>query len=86
MHFDTIPHATRMAVVAERISDGALPHLIQMWLKARVMEVDKAGMKRNMGGGKGHRKGTPQGGVISPLLANLYLHILDRVWERRHFH
>ena len=71
-----------MAVVAERICDGAMLHLIQMWLKAPIMEVDKDGTKRNIGGGKGNRKGTPQGGVISPLLANLYLHILDRIWER----
>ena len=82
-YFDTIPHANLMAVVAERICDGALLHLIQMWLKAPVLEVDKDGTKRNIGGGKGNCKGTPQGGVISPLLANLYLHILDRIWERR---
>jgi RNA-directed DNA polymerase len=82
-YFDTIPHANLMATVAERICDGAILHLIQMWLKAPIMEVDKDGTKRNIGGGKGNRKGTPQGGVISPLLANLYLHILDRIWERR---
>jgi len=82
-YFDTIPHANLMAVVAERICDGAILHLIQMWLKASVMEVDRDCKKRNIGGGKGNRKGTPQGGVISPLLANLYLHILDRIWERR---
>jgi group II intron reverse transcriptase/maturase len=82
-YFDTIPHANLLAVVAERISDGAILHLIKMWLKAPVMEVDNDGTKRNIGGGKGNRKGTPQGGVVSPLLANLYLHILDRIWERR---
>jgi RNA-directed DNA polymerase len=82
-YFDTIPHAKLMAVVAERICDGAILHLIQMWLKAPVMEEDEDGVKRNIGGGKGIRKGTPQGGVISPLLANLYLHILDRIWDRR---
>lgn len=82
-YFDTIPHANLMAVIAERICDGAIMHLIQMWLKASVIEVDKDGTKRNVGGGKGNRKGTPQGGVISPLLANLYLHLLDRIWERR---
>jgi len=82
-YFDTIPHANLLAVVAERISDGAILRLIKMWLKASVMEVDKDGTKRNVGGGKGNRKGTPQGGVVSPLLANLYLHILDRIWERR---
>jgi group II intron reverse transcriptase/maturase len=81
-YFDTIPHANLMAVVAERICDGAILRLLQMWLKAPVMEMDKDGTKRNIGGGKGNRKGTPQGGVISPLLANLYLHILDRIWER----
>lgn len=82
-YFDTIPHANLLAVVAERISDGAILRLIQLWLKAPVMEEGKDGKKRNVGGGKGNRKGTPQGGVISPLLANLYLHILDRIWERR---
>ena len=82
-YFDTIPHAKLMTMVAERICDGALLHLIQMWLKAPVMEVDKEGTKRNIGGGKGNRKGTPQGGVISPLLSNLFLHLLDRLWEKR---
>ena len=82
-YFDTIPHSKLMTMVAERISDGAILHLIQMWLKAPVMEEDKDGTKRNIGGGKGSRKGTPQGGVISPLLANLYLHLLDRIWDRR---
>ena len=82
-YFDSIPHAKLMIMVAERICDGALLRLIQMWLKAPVMEVDEDGTKRNIGGGKCNRKGTPQGGVISPLLSNLYLHLLDRVWERR---
>lgn len=81
-YFDTIPHSNLMAVVAERICDGEMLRLVQMWLKAPVMEQDKDGTKRNIGGGKGNRTGTPQGGVISPLLANLYLHILDRIWER----
>ena len=48
-YFDTIPHANLMATVAERISDGAVLHLIQMWLKAPVMEEDKDGTKRNIG-------------------------------------
>ena len=82
-YFDTIPHSKLLAVVAERISDGEILHIIKMWLKAPIMEVGKDGKKCNIGGGKGNRKGTPQGGVISPLLANLYLHILDRIWERR---
>jgi retron-type reverse transcriptase len=81
-YFDTIPHANLMATVAERICDGEILRLIQMWLKVPIMEMDKDGTKRNIGGGKGNRKGTPQGGVISPLSSNLYLHILDRIWER----
>lgn len=72
-----------MAMVAERICDGALLHLIQRWLKAPVMGVDQDGTKRNTGGGKGNRKGTPRGGVISPLLSNLFLHLVDRIWQRR---
>lgn len=82
-YFDTIPHAKLMVMVAERISDGSMLHLIKMWLRAPVMEEDKDGTKRHVGGGKGNRKGTPQGGVISPLLSNLYLHLVDRIWERR---
>ena len=84
-YFDNIPHAKLMAVVAERICDGAVLRLIQMWLKAPVVEEDKDGTKRTIGGGKDGGKGTPQGGVISPLLANLYLHLLDRIWERRQY-
>ena len=83
-YFDSIPHAKLMAVVAERIVDGSLLALIQQWLKAPVVEEAK-GVRKNVGGGKANRKGTPQGGVISPLLANCYLHILDRIWQRRHF-
>ena len=82
-YFDTIPHANLLAVVAERISDGEILRLLKMWLKAPIVEVGKDGRKRNVGGGKGNRNGTPQGGVISPLLSNLYLHILDRIWARR---
>jgi group II intron reverse transcriptase/maturase len=81
-YFDTIPHSNLMVTVAERICDGEILRLIQMWLKAPIMEMDKDGKKRHIGGGKANRKGTPQGGVISPLLSNLYLHILDRIWER----
>ncbi len=81
-YFDSIPHAKLMAVVAERIVDGAVLHIIKGWLKAPVIGEDKDGTKKNVGGGKGNRRGTPQGGVISPLLANCYLHLLDRIWER----
>jgi len=82
-YFDTIPHAKLLAVVAERICDGGILWLIKQWLKAAIVEEGKDGKLRTTGGGKGNRLGTPQGGVISPLLANLYLHLLDRIWERR---
>lgn len=81
-YFDTIPHAKLLAVVAERLCDGAVLALIKQWLKAPVVEEDDDGTRRTSGGGKGNRRGTPQGGVISPLLSNLYLHLLDRIWER----
>ncbi len=83
-YFDSIPHAKLMAVVAERIVDGGILALIKQWLKAPVIGEDDRGVKKTVGGGKANRKGTPQGGVISPLLANCYLHILDRIWQRRH--
>jgi len=82
--FDSIPHANLMAVVAERIVDGGILHLITQWLKAPVIGEDEHGVKRTVGGGKANRNGTPQGGVLSPLLANCYLHVLDRTWQRRH--
>jgi RNA-directed DNA polymerase len=83
-YFDSIPHAKLMAVVAERIVDGGILHLIKQWLKAPVIGENDNGVKKTVGGGKASRKGTPQGGVISPLLANCYLHILDRIWQRHH--
>jgi len=84
-YFDTILHSNLLKMLAERIADGAILHIIKMWLKAPVVQVDKDGSKRNIGGGKKTQMGTPQGGVISPLLANLYLHILDRIWDRHGF-
>ena len=83
-YFDSIPHAKLLAVVAERIVDGAILHIIRMWLKAPVVGEDGDGTRRNIGGGKANTQGTPQGGVISPLLANLYLHLLDRLWKRQY--
>ncbi|MDT8317356.1 MAG: group II intron reverse transcriptase/maturase [bacterium] len=83
-YFDTIPHDKLLKVVAERILDGEILRLVKMWLKATVVEEGRDGKNRNVGGGKGNRKGTPQGGVISPLLSNIYLHLLDRTWVRRH--
>jgi RNA-directed DNA polymerase len=72
-YFDTIPHDKLLIVVAKRISDRKVIHLIKMWLKSPVHEDGK------ISGGKKNKVGTPQGGVISPLLANIYLHLLDRL-------
>ena len=83
-YFDSIPHAKLLAVVAERVVDGGILRLIKQWLKAPVIGEDGNGVKKTVGGGKANSKGTPQGGVISPLLSNCYLHILDRIWQRRH--
>ena len=69
-------------MVAERIVDGAILHVIKLWLKAPVIGEDADGTRKYVGGGKASSKGTPQGGVISPLLSNCYLHLLDRIWDR----
>ena len=81
-YFDSIPHAKLMATVAERVVDGAVLALIKQWLKAPVMGDNDNGKSACVGGGKGNRRGTPQGGVISPLLSNIYLHLMDRIWQR----
>jgi RNA-directed DNA polymerase len=80
-YFDTIPHAELMTSLACRISDRHVLHLLKMWLTAPVEETDETGGKRTTGG-KGNRKGTPQGGVISPLLANLYFNRLLKYWRK----
>ncbi len=72
-YFDTIPHVPLMKSVTRRISDARMLHLIKMWLKAPVEEIDRSG-RHHMSGGKKSKCGTPQGGVLSPLLANLYMH------------
>ena len=72
-YFDTIPHQQLLRQVARRVSDGAILKLIKAWLRAPIMEEEEGG-RRKM---KANACGTPQGGVISPLLANIYLHPLD---------
>jgi RNA-directed DNA polymerase len=81
-YFDSIPHSKLLDVVAERIVDSAILHVIKLWLKAPIIGEDKDGTRKNVGGGKANSRGTPQGGVISPLLSNCYLHVLDRIWEK----
>ena len=78
LSFDTIPHAELLNSVARRIVDRRMLHLIKMWLTAPVMQRDKDGNWRNTGK---NQKGTPQGGVISPLLANLYMNRFLKYWR-----
>lgn len=75
-YFDSIPHDKLLACLRMRIVDGSVLRLIQQWLEAPVVEPGGKGKSQTV---KRNDKGTPQGGVISPLLANLYLHWFEVV-------
>ena len=79
-YFDTIPHCELIQCVARRIVDRNVLHLIKMWLKVPVEEKDAKG-NRYLTGGKQNTRGTPQGGVVSPLLANLYMNRFLKYWR-----
>ena len=74
-YFDTIDQTKLLEMVKKRISDRRTLKLIRQWLKAGVMEDGTVRITL---------AGTPQGGVISPLLSNIYLHAFDKVWEQEH--
>jgi group II intron reverse transcriptase/maturase len=73
-YFDSIPHRPLLDQVARRINDRRVLSLIKRWLRCAVEEDGRIWKPR---------RGTPQGGVISPLLANIYLHVVDEEWEKR---
>lgn len=77
-YFDSIPHDKLLACLRMRVVDRSVLHLVRLWLEAVVVEEDEDGQTR------GHRpqQGTPQGGVLSPLLANVYLHWFDKLFHR----
>jgi RNA-directed DNA polymerase len=79
-YFDTIPHNELLRSVAARIVDRHVLRVIKLWLKTPVEETDPDG-RRRMSGGKQSACGTPQGGVISPLLANRYMNRFLRHWR-----
>src|SRR6516225_7991072 len=79
-YFDTIPHAELLRCVARRIVDGEVLRLIKLWLKTPIEQRDSDG-KRRMSGGKSNARGTPQGGVASPLLANIYMNRFLKHWR-----
>jgi RNA-directed DNA polymerase len=80
-YFDTIPHRELMQTIARRIVDPNMLRLIKQWLKAPVETTDGTGRKR-VDGGKASTCGVPQGGVISPLVANLYMNRFLKYWRQ----
>jgi RNA-directed DNA polymerase len=81
-YFDTIPHDELMQCLARRIVDPDMLRLVKQWLKAPVETTDKDG-KRRLEGGRSSKAGVPQGGVISPMLANLYMNRFLKYWRQK---
>jgi len=80
-YFDSIPHADLLKSVARRVVDGAMVHLIKMWLVMPVEEEDDRGRKHRTTRAKDEGRGTPQGAPISPLLANVYIRRFVVGWK-----
>ena len=80
-YFDNISHSDLMKSVARRIVDGAMLHLIKMWLEAPVEETDEQGKTHRTTRNKDEGRGTPQGAPISPMLSNLYMRRFVLGWK-----
>jgi RNA-directed DNA polymerase len=78
-YFDSIPQDKLIACVRMRVVDGSVLRLIKQWLKAPVVEPSQEGKPPTV---RRNERGTPQGGVLSPLLANIYLHWFDHLFQR----
>src|SRR5437667_3208967 len=81
-YFDTLPHSDLLKSVARRVVDGAMLHLIKMWLEAPVEETDERGNKRRSTRNRDEGRGTPQGSPISQLLSNRYMRRFVLGWKK----
>jgi len=81
-YFDSLPHAELLKSVARRVVDGAMLHLIKMWLEAAVEETDERGQKHRSTRNRDEGRGSPQGSPLSPLLSNLYMRRFVLGWKK----
>ena len=81
-YFDNLPYAELLKSVARRVVDGAMLHLIKMWLEAAVEETDERGHKHRSTRNRDEGRGSPQGSPLSPLLSNLYMRRFVLGWKQ----